>query len=164
MPSQSGGVPRRGMLRIVLFVVGGIGVLGIAAALIARMLGSQTPPGENAIVNQAPTNGSLVNEAPANAAPPPIPANLPEPGPPDQDHDGLTDAEEAELGTDRDRPDTDADTLYDYEEVRVFQTDPNDSDTDDDGFFDGQEVRAGYDPNGPGQLLNINRALRNTNS
>lgn len=151
------------MLRIVLFVVGGIGVLGVAAALIARMLDQQTPPAENSVVNQTPVNVPLINETPTNAAPP-LPANLPEPGPPDQDHDGLTDAEEAELGTDPERPDTDADLLYDYEEVRVYQTDPRDNDTDDDGFLDGQEVRAGYDPNGPGQLLNINRALRNTNS
>jgi hypothetical protein len=45
----------------------------------------------------------------------------------DSDSDGLTNLQEAQLGTD-----------------------PNRADTDGDGFNDGQEVQAGYNPLGPG--------------
>jgi outer membrane protein OmpA-like peptidoglycan-associated protein len=58
----------------------------------------------------------------------------------DTDGDGLTDAEEAELGTDPRNPDTDGDGLTDYEEVRVYGTDPLNPDTDYDGLTDGEEV------------------------
>lgn len=57
---------------------------------------------------------------PETSSPPPDPAL-------DSDSDGLTDLQEAQLGTD-----------------------PNKADTDGDGFDDGQEVRAGYNPLGPG--------------
>ncbi len=56
----------------------------------------------------------------ASSPPPPDPAL-------DSDSDGLTDLQEAQLGTD-----------------------PNKADTDGDGFNDGQEVKAGYNPLGPG--------------
>lgn len=57
----------------------------------------------------------------------------------DADADGLTDAEEAELGTDPAKPDSDADGLDDVEEIR-FGTDPLDADTDHDGATDDFEV------------------------
>jgi hypothetical protein len=47
----------------------------------------------------------------------------------DSDGDGLTDAQERQIGTD-----------------------PNNPDTDGDGFSDGEEVNAGYNPLGPGKL------------
>lgn len=72
--------------------------------------------------------------------------------PPDQDADGLTDAEEIIFGTSPLSSDTDGDGLYDREEVRVWKTDPTNPDTDNDGFFDGEEVSRGYDPRGPGRL------------
>lgn len=78
----------------------------------------------------------------------------------DTDGDGLTDDEERVLKTNPTLPDTDGDGLTDREEVRVFSTDPLNPDTDGDGFSDGTEVRSGYDPKGPGKLLDIDKALR----
>jgi len=68
----------------------------------------------------------------------------------DSDGDGLTDQEEAELGTDPLNPDTDADRLLDGEEVKVYATDPKIPDTDADGLLDGDEVKLhGTDPKNP---------------
>ena len=64
----------------------------------------------------------------------------------DTDGDGLTDAEEAILGTNPLKIDTDGDGLTDYEEVMIYKTDPLNPDTDGDGYNDGDEVLAGYDP------------------
>ena len=73
----------------------------------------------------------------------------------DGDQDGLSDAEEFELGTDALSSDTDGDGLYDREEVRTYKTDPLDPDTDDDGFSDGDEVKNGYNPRGEGKLYSL---------
>ncbi len=61
-------------------------------------------------------------------------------GPRDSDGDGLSDEEEAALGTDPFNPDTDGDGLTDYEEVRKYKTDPLNPDTDYDSLGDGSEV------------------------
>ncbi|MDP2736200.1 MAG: hypothetical protein Q8O59_00225 [bacterium] len=74
----------------------------------------------------------------------------------DSDLDGLTDEEEAVLGTNSNSPDTDQDGLTDREEVKVYNTDPLKADTDGDGYQDGEEVRNGFNPKGPGKLLDIN--------
>jgi len=66
----------------------------------------------------------------------------------DTDGDGLTDGEEALLGTDPEDADSDGDGLTDGEEVigpdgnalSGDETDPLDADTDDDGLSDGAEV------------------------
>ena len=58
----------------------------------------------------------------------------------DSDNDGLTDAEEAALGTDPDNPDSDGDGINDGDEVNQTGTDPLDADSDDDGLTDGAEV------------------------
>jgi hypothetical protein len=73
----------------------------------------------------------------------------------DSDKDGLTDLEEAELGTSPTSEDTDADGLFDREEVQVYKTDPLNPDTDGDTFTDGGEVESGYNPKGDGLLLNL---------
>jgi hypothetical protein len=70
----------------------------------------------------------------------------------DTDGDGLTDVEEASLGTDSLNADTDSDGLTDYQEIKIYHTNPLNKDTDSDGFEDGAEVQAGYNPNGPGKL------------
>ena len=57
----------------------------------------------------------------------------------DSDGDGLSNAEEAELGTDPKAADTDGDGVSDFDEVQGA-TDPLDADTDDDGFDDGREL------------------------
>ncbi len=61
-------------------------------------------------------------------------------GPLDTDGDGLSDAEELQLGTDPKNPDTDGDGLTDGEEVKKYRTDPLNPDTDYDGLTDGAEV------------------------
>lgn len=73
----------------------------------------------------------------------------------DSDGDGLSDEVERMLGTDPFNPDTDNDGLTDYEEVCIYGTDPLNPDTDGDGYLDGEEVEAGYNPLGPGRLLEI---------
>lgn len=57
----------------------------------------------------------------------------------DSDGDGLTDVEEAALGTDPNDADSDGDGLTDFQEVDIG-TDPTDSDSDDDNLNDGEEV------------------------
>jgi hypothetical protein len=63
----------------------------------------------------------------------------------DVDGDGLTNAEESDLGTAFDRADTDGDTLDDGREVAAG-TDPLAADTDEDGLEDGDEAALGTDP------------------
>lgn len=70
----------------------------------------------------------------------------------DSDHDGLTDEEEAKLGTDPNKKDTDGDGLYDRTEVMIYCTDPLKTDTDGDSYLDGEEVKNHYNPNGPGKI------------
>lgn len=66
----------------------------------------------------------------------------------DDDGDGLTNAEELELGTLPDDDDTDNDDLTDGEEVNEYETDPLDADSDDDGLSDGEEINdEDTDPN-----------------
>lgn len=74
----------------------------------------------------------------------------------DSDNDGLSDAEEAQYGTDPKNPDTDGDGIADGDEVKIaYQPtgeplshgiDPLVADTDGDGFGDGAELKAGFDP------------------
>ena len=64
----------------------------------------------------------------------------------DTDKDGLTNIEEVRLGTDTWAKFTDDDLLSDYEEVKVYGTDPLNPDTDGDGMDDYEEVKHGYNP------------------
>ncbi len=70
----------------------------------------------------------------------------------DADLDGLTDAEEKQLGTNPKNIDTDGDGLTDYDEVKIYHTNPLKADTDGDGYGDGAELRRGYNPLGPGKF------------
>lgn len=63
----------------------------------------------------------------------------------DTDSDGLSDAEEVDLGTDPAVYDTDQDGLSDGDEVFIG-TDPLNVDTDGDGFTDGDEIENGTNP------------------
>ncbi len=67
----------------------------------------------------------------------------------DSDNDGLSDDEEAVLGTDPGDDDTDDDGLLDGEEVNDHGTDPTLADTDGGGVDDGDELDAGTDPLDP---------------
>ncbi len=68
------------------------------------------------------------------------------PAPVDSDNDGLTDDEEALLGTNPAVADSDNDGLDDGAEVNTHSTDPLNADTDGDGYSDGDEVTAGSNP------------------
>lgn len=66
----------------------------------------------------------------------------------DPDEDGLTNAEEEELGTDPEVADTDVDGINDGDEVELG-TDPLNLDTDGDVLYDRGEVVFGVDPLNP---------------
>jgi len=85
------------------------------------------------------TIGSFIKPRPPKAKPKakPIPES------PDDDKDGLTDADEINIyKTNPDQSDTDKDGLTDYEEVRIYFTNPNVLDSDADGLIDSEEVNA----------------------
>jgi len=68
----------------------------------------------------------------------------------DDDGDGLTNQQEAELGTNPQNPDTDNDELSDGDEVNRHGTNPLNPDTDTDELTDGDEgLRRGTDPKNP---------------
>lgn len=68
----------------------------------------------------------------------------------DTDGDGLSDYQEAILGTDPRNPDTDGDGIRDGDEVFIYGTDPRKWDTDGDLLPDGDEIfRYGTDPTNP---------------
>ena len=58
----------------------------------------------------------------------------------DEDGDGLSRAQEEELGTRPDKVDTDEDGLADDKEIYVHNTDPTNRDSDNDGLTDGEEL------------------------
>jgi len=85
----------------------------------------------------------------------------------DTDGDGLTNSEEAQIGTDPQNPDTDGDGLGDGEEVKNYGTNPLAPDTDSDGLSDGEEVhQRRTDPLNPDtdgdQLVDGDEVTRNT--
>ncbi|MDA2922930.1 thrombospondin type 3 repeat-containing protein [Patescibacteria group bacterium AH-259-L07] len=126
---------------IVILVVGLVIFYGVNT-LITKKTSGITPTTEPA----APEGGEPR---------PDISGREPSPETIDSDADGLSDAKERELGTNRNSPDSDNDGLFDKEEVDVYLTDPLESDTDTDGILDGEEVKQGTDPNdpNPGALL-----------
>ena len=79
----------------------------------------------------------------------------------DTDQDGLSDAQEFSQGTNPRLVDSDGDGLTDWEEVSIFGTDPLKTDTDGDKYPDGEEVQNGYNPKGPGKLLDFEKAKEN---
>jgi Bacterial TSP3 repeat len=101
---------------------------------------------------------ATTNATPTTSPPPPPPpptttstTTTTTTAPPiDLDGDGLTDDEEAALGTDHNDPDSDDDDLTDGEEVDTYGTNPLSKDTDGDELPDaGEIVTFGSDPLDP---------------
>ena len=68
----------------------------------------------------------------------------------DTDGDGLSDLQEAFLGTNPNNPDSDGDGLTEGDEVFTYHTNPKNPDTDGDGLSDREEVRVYHtNPNVP---------------
>ncbi|MBU0660913.1 hypothetical protein KKG22_01895 [Patescibacteria group bacterium] len=82
----------------------------------------------------------------------------------DSDEDGLDDLREETLRTDPYNWDTDGDDLSDGNEVTIWKTDPLVQDSDGDTYLDGQEVKNGYNPAGPGRILEVKPISEPTNS
>ncbi|MFH0779476.1 MAG: hypothetical protein V1928_01320 [Parcubacteria group bacterium] len=154
-----GGKKHKVMFLVIIAII--VIVLVFVAGKIYFM--RQTPAAAPAVSTPAE------NTAPADeiAQPEAIPSeNLPNiPAPADasinSDADSLIDAQEAEFGTNPLKADTDNDGLNDYDEAMVYMTNPLNPDTDGDSFLDGDEVSHGYDPKGPGKLLNLQSGTNN---
>jgi hypothetical protein len=141
--------PRQGFKKIVLTIAG--------IAVIVGMVGAGGWFAYDKFLKPQPLNPNLnINVSPQpEPQPQPQPEPTPQPVVLDNDNDGLTDAQEADFKTDPFNPDTDGDGLFDGEEVNIYHTDPLNPDTDGDTYKDGSEVKNGYDPLGPGKLINI---------
>ena len=97
---------------------------------------------ETPVTEEATPSATAESQPTATATP------TQEPPSNDTDRDGLTNDEEAALGTDPAKPDTDDDGLVDR--IEIGYTDPLNPDTDGDSFLDGdEELIYGTDPNDP---------------
>ena len=150
--------PHQGMKRLifVLGIVLGLAVVGGSSWFFIRKMVSspttttETPTPPAPVEPFTPSAPEIVEPV----APPVIPEPVaPEPPtiPPDTDGDGLSDAAEAQLGTNPNLIDSDNDGLTDFEEINIYHTKPLDPDSDGDKYLDGKEVRGGYDPNVAGK-------------
>lgn len=135
-------------MRWTLIAIGLLVLLGVGAYLLFSK-GGLTPGGGNGNVNGTNEGSRTPVTVPTDTTPP------------DEDGDGLSDADEATAGTNPALVDSDADGLTDREEVRVYSTNPLVVDTDADGSSDGEEVKAGNNPNGSGLLLDLQKAITN---
>lgn len=152
------------------FIIGGVIVVVLLIILGTIWYIFSRPP-KKITPATVPVNAPARITRPAPTPPPPPPPPVrepvapavvtelqtpePPPEPIDSDGDGLLDEIELELGTNPRAVDTDLDELFDKEEVQTYGTDPRNPDTDGDTYGDGQEVKNGYDPKGPGRLLQL---------
>lgn len=162
---EEGGGKGRKKIFLILAAVILVLILGGGGYLVWRQFAAapeetEIPVVTNFNANLPPANIPAETEPIVNETPVEIPSAVLETAPVaplpesiDTDSDGLTDAEEATLGTDPTRIDTDGDDLTDGEEVNFYFTDPLNPDTDGDTYSDGSEVKNGYNPKGPGRLL-----------
>jgi len=153
MPETMPSAGSDGAMKAIIIVVVVVVVVA-AAALFSYLLLGQSDPESDLVIDDDVVNIEDLQEPEEDSIEIIIPT--PEPAPAvDTDRDGLTDLQEAEIGTNIKVADTDADGLSDYEEVNTWKTDPLDPDTDGDSFIDGAEVSSGYDPNGDGKLMEL---------
>ncbi len=151
--------PHQGMKRLV-FILGialGLAVVGGTSWFFIRKTINKTtvtteiptPPAPEPFTPSVPEPIEPV--APPPVSEPVVPPPTPPAVSPDSDGDGLSDAAEAQLGTNPDLIDSDNDGLTDFEEINIYHTNPSNPDTDGDKYLDGKEVRGGYDPNVAGK-------------
>ncbi|MBT5338745.1 hypothetical protein HN643_03460 [Candidatus Falkowbacteria bacterium] len=153
-PDPVGPNPAVKIAIIVIIVLITIGVVWFLISFIKKM---KTPVVEAPVIEQVEEEVEVV---PVDKVVAPVDSSIPNtPNVSDRDNDGLSDDLEKELGTNIFKADSDGDGLFDISEVNVYKTDPLTADTDGDGFLDGEEVLGGYNPKGPGKLLNFQKAL-----
>ena len=158
-PAPVGPNPAVKIAIIVIIVLITIGVVWFLISFIKKM---KTPVVESPEIEQVEDD---VEVAPVDKIVKPSPSNISNiSNALDRDNDGLSDDEEKEIGTNIFKADSDSDGLFDISEVNVYKTDPLTADTDGDGFLDGEEVLGGYNPKGPGKLLNFLKALQELKS
>ncbi len=158
-PSYPTPVPRRSLSIRWIWLVTGVILLIVGIGAVVYLTRRSVPANANTQkTTQSPTTNA---STPVNSAV----VNTPvlQSGPKDSDSDGLSDTEEAQLGTNPNVADTDHDGLSDYDEVKIYHTNPLKPDTDGDGIPDGTEVKMGYNPNGPGRLLDLQAAKQKLN-
>lgn len=146
-PIKKSRIPLLVLIVFVVLVVIGLGIVLWRGNIFSNQKNTNSIS-EEAVTNTTSTITNTTN-TPSVELPPVNTAVV------DTDGDGLSDEIENELGTKINLKDTDNDQLFDREEVVVYKTNPLKSDTDGDGVIDGVEVANGYDPNGPGKLLDL---------
>ncbi|MBL9114303.1 MAG: hypothetical protein JNJ83_04800, partial [Verrucomicrobiaceae bacterium] len=99
------------------------------------------PPPEESGAPTPDPDPALTPEDPPPAEEPPPP---PDPALTDSDGDLLSNATEAELGSDPYNPDSDYDGVTDADEVQITGTSPTNEDTDGDGVSDFNEFYGNY--------------------
>ncbi|MBI4779101.1 hypothetical protein HY797_01450 [Candidatus Falkowbacteria bacterium] len=159
IPANDGWLKNKGLILGLMF--GGL-IIVIGGGYLGLRLMVKNPAAVNMEIKKEEANNPVAPETavpevtlPAGEINQPILTQ-----PVDSDQDGLTDEEETVAGTSLNSPDSDQDGLTDREEAKVFSTDPLRADTDDDGYVDGDEIKNGFNPNGPGKLLDINDQMQ----
>lgn len=155
--------PRR-LLIVVIVMLLFVGIIFMALWYFFTRNGNEasvSQPTESSLFSPSPTADAVVSPVPSADAFSQT----------DSDGDGLTDAQEIQLGTDPFKADTDNDGYTDKQEIdsgydplvkggkldsdrdgladpdeKCWGTDLHNPDTDGDGYLDGQEVVNGYDP------------------
>ena len=119
---------------------------GANTTYIAAHVGATIPFASTPVATPVATKTPVATPT-ATATPVATPTKTPTPSPTagpvasaDDDKDGLTNAEEAALGTDPKNPDSDDDGVSDGDEVNVYGSDPLNLDTDGDTLYDGGEL------------------------
>ena len=157
-PEPRGGLPPKVLFLIIIACVIIIVIGGLVGLAWWRSQPKPESTNGNQNNNQAVNNNNLSNvvEENINKTPVVIPnVNTTVIGPADSDRDGLTDEEEATLGTNPQVADTDGDGLSDFAEVHIYHSNPLLADSDKNGTSDGDEVSAGENPAGSGRLFDI---------